>query len=61
MKRHVCTTIVLVIAYGLLVVQPARAQRRNITEKDIFAFVWVADPQISPGRIASRVRAREHR
>jgi len=27
---------------------PAVAQRRPITEKDLFAFVWVADPQISP-------------
>ena len=24
------------------------AQKRNITEKDLFDFVWVADPQISP-------------
>src|SRR4051794_16447315 len=23
-------------------------QKRNITEKDIFDFQWVADPQISP-------------
>ena len=27
---------------------PAHAQRRPITDKDLFAFVWVADPQISP-------------
>src|ERR1043166_5429367 len=24
------------------------AQKRNITEKDLFNFVWVADPQVSP-------------
>ena len=39
-------TIVLAILVGL--VAPAHAQRRPITEKDLFAFVWVADPQISP-------------
>ena len=27
---------------------PALAQQRDITEKDLFQFVWVADPQISP-------------
>jgi dipeptidyl aminopeptidase/acylaminoacyl peptidase len=26
----------------------AVAQKRNITEKDLFGFVWVGDPQISP-------------
>ena len=28
--------------------QPAPAERRPITEKDLFKFVWVADPQMSP-------------
>jgi dipeptidyl aminopeptidase/acylaminoacyl peptidase len=27
---------------------PAWAQKRNITEKDIFSFVWIGDPQVSP-------------
>ena len=27
---------------------PRAAERRPITEKDLFKFVWVADPQISP-------------
>ncbi len=27
---------------------PAFAQKRNITEKDLFNFVWIGDPQISP-------------
>ena len=31
-----------------LFVSPALAQKRNITEKDLFSFVWAADPQISP-------------
>ena len=27
---------------------PRAAERRAMTEKDLFKFVWVADPQISP-------------
>ena len=27
---------------------PAVAQKRNITEKDLFSFAWIGDPQISP-------------
>src|SRR6476660_8433958 len=27
---------------------PALAQKRNITEKDLFNFVWAGDTQISP-------------
>jgi dipeptidyl aminopeptidase/acylaminoacyl peptidase len=27
---------------------PVWAQKRNITEKDLFNFVWAADPQVSP-------------
>src|SRR5437588_9958802 len=27
---------------------PAFAQKRNITEKDLFNFVWIADPQVAP-------------
>src|SRR2546429_6828961 len=26
----------------------ASAENRNITEKDLFDFVWIGDPQISP-------------
>jgi dipeptidyl aminopeptidase/acylaminoacyl peptidase len=26
----------------------AQAQKRSITEKDIFQFNWIGDPQISP-------------
>jgi dipeptidyl aminopeptidase/acylaminoacyl peptidase len=47
MNNHIARcTIVLAILVGLVV--PAYAQRRPITDKDLFAFVWVADPQISP-------------
>ena len=28
--------------------QPASSQKRSITEKDLFDFVWIADPQVSP-------------
>jgi dipeptidyl aminopeptidase/acylaminoacyl peptidase len=36
-----CVTIVF-LAY------PVGAQKRNITEKDLFSFNWIADPQVSP-------------
>ena len=38
-------TYVLVAAAGI---SPAFAQKRNITEKDLFDFVWIGDPQVSP-------------
>jgi dipeptidyl aminopeptidase/acylaminoacyl peptidase len=33
---------------GLSSAQSAKAQKRSITEKDIFQFNWIGDPQISP-------------
>jgi dipeptidyl aminopeptidase/acylaminoacyl peptidase len=41
------------IVFALLIaivscVAPALAQKRNITEKDLFSFNWIGDPQISP-------------
>jgi dipeptidyl aminopeptidase/acylaminoacyl peptidase len=38
---------VLLITF-VFVVSPALGQKRNITEKDLFNFTWIADPQISP-------------
>jgi Tol biopolymer transport system component len=38
---------VLLITF-VFVVSPAAAQKRNITEKDLFSFNWIGDPQISP-------------
>lgn len=38
---------IVLITITFLVI-PALAQKRNITEKDLFNFVWVGDPQISP-------------
>ena len=36
---------------------PSAADRRTLTEKDLFRFVWVADPQIAPdGSIIAFVR-----
>src|SRR6202795_1340013 len=36
---------VLIATVGISV---ASAQKRNITEKDLFDFVWIGDPQVSP-------------
>lgn len=40
--------LLLVLITVTLLVSPALAQKRNITEKDLFNFVWLADPRISP-------------
>ena len=57
MTHHISRcTIALAMVLGLAL--PASAQRRPITEKDLLAFVWVADPQISPdGSQVAFVRA----
>lgn len=36
--------VVIVVSLGA----PALAQKRNITEKDLFNFVWIGDPQVAP-------------
>jgi dipeptidyl aminopeptidase/acylaminoacyl peptidase len=46
MNRH-RRAIAFLLALTALA-SPAAAQRRPITEKDLFKFVWVAEPQISP-------------
>ena len=38
----------IVIAIVVSVGTPAFAQKRHITEKDLFNFVWIGDPQVSP-------------
>ena len=43
--RHSCFVIFLTLFLGN---GSALGQRRNITEKDLFDFVWIGDPQISP-------------
>ena len=41
MKRAICLTVVFLFAAVTM-------QARPITETDIYRFVWIADPQISP-------------
>jgi dipeptidyl aminopeptidase/acylaminoacyl peptidase len=49
MTRPAWRRIAIVIAVlGVMTARPALAQRRPIAEKDLFKFVWIADPQISP-------------
>ena len=43
--RSILSVVLITLVF---IVSPASAQKRNITEKDLFNFVWVADPQISP-------------
>ncbi|HJX91186.1 MAG TPA: S9 family peptidase [Pyrinomonadaceae bacterium] len=39
---------VLAVTLVLFVAVPGLAQKRSITEKDLFNFVWIGDPQVSP-------------
>ena len=43
--RHSCFVIFLILAAGL---GSALGQKRNITEKDLFDFVWIGDFRVSP-------------
>ncbi|MFM9905580.1 MAG: prolyl oligopeptidase family serine peptidase [Pyrinomonadaceae bacterium] len=40
--------VVRLSVFVLIFAVTASAQKRNISEKDLFDFTWVADPQISP-------------
>ena len=40
--------LLFVVVTITLVVVPAFAQKRNITERDLFSFIWIADPQVAP-------------
>ncbi len=40
--------LLLVFVTITLFACPALAQKRNITEKDLFNFIWAADPQVAP-------------
>jgi dipeptidyl aminopeptidase/acylaminoacyl peptidase len=44
MRVRVSLLLIIVVSF----VAPALAQKRNITEKDLFNFVWIGDPQVSP-------------
>ena len=38
----------LLLIVFVFLAAPALAQKRSITEKDLFNFVWIGDPQVSP-------------
>src|ERR1700687_362230 len=40
--------LLFVLITVTLLVNSALAQKRNISEKDLFNFVWIGDPRISP-------------
>jgi dipeptidyl aminopeptidase/acylaminoacyl peptidase len=42
------TRLLLVLVAFTFAVSPVFAQKRNITEKDLFNFVWAGDPQVAP-------------
>jgi len=44
MRIRISLLLVLVV----FVVLPVLGQKRSITEKDLFNFVWIGDPQVSP-------------
>src|ERR1044072_4602132 len=44
MRFRVSLLLIIVVSLGA----PALAQKRNITEKDLFNFVWIGDSQVSP-------------
>src|ERR1044072_3174112 len=44
MRFRVSLLLIIVVFLGA----PALAQKRNITEKDLFNFAWIGDPQVSP-------------
>src|SRR5205807_5048743 len=43
MRSRLLLSLVVVVCFFV----PAHAQKRNITEKDLFNFVWIADPQVT--------------
>ena len=44
MRRHVLAVLALLFCFSFSAV----AQKRSITEKDLFQFAWIGDPQVSP-------------
>ena len=44
MRSRLLLSLVVVVCFFV----PAHAQKRNITEKDLSNFAWIADPQVSP-------------
>src|ERR1043165_5576079 len=48
MRLRVSVLLISVFALMVVVAAPALAQKRNITETDLFNFGWIGDPQVSP-------------
>src|SRR5215203_1756101 len=48
MKRIRIATVAAVLVPLACTIALSAAQKRAITDKDLFSFVWIADPQISP-------------
>src|SRR6202451_3992644 len=67
MKIRFSVVVILTVVASLMAqnaTQPAGSQKRLISEKDLFTFVWIADPQLSPdgSRVAfTRVTVDEKR
>src|ERR1700737_2812644 len=47
MRRFTSLGLAVVFTFSL-VAPVVFAQKRNITEKDLWDFVWIGDPQVSP-------------
>jgi dipeptidyl aminopeptidase/acylaminoacyl peptidase len=66
MKTRLSVVIIMLVASLAAqdATQPVGSQKRSVTEKDLFDFVWVANPQLSPdgARVAfTRVTVDEKR
>lgn len=50
MNTHFSVVIILIVASVAAqdATQHASSQKRSLTEKDLFDFVWIANPQVSP-------------
>jgi dipeptidyl aminopeptidase/acylaminoacyl peptidase len=48
MTRAIRTACAFAIVWTAAFAIPSAVEKRPITEKDLFAFVWLADPQIAP-------------
>ena len=57
MPRYSRSLCLFALILAALAARPSAADKRPITEKDLFKFVWVADPQITPdGSLVAFVR-----
>src|SRR6185503_5796183 len=47
-KPHMRFRVSVFLLIVVSLAAPALAQKRSITEKDLFNFIWIGDPQLSP-------------